>query len=259
MNHSLNLTYVGHATVLIEMDGLRVLTDPILRERAGFLRRRNVSIDPNTYRNINAVLISHIHMDHLDLPSLQLMEHRTRLIVPHGAASILTKQGFQNVEEMRVGDTKRIGVINIRSTYAEHVRARYPFGPTADCMGYVISGGYDVYFAGDTDLFPGMTDIAFDLDVALLPVWGWGPTIRGLHMSPLRAAQALTLLHPRLAIPIHWGTMAPLGMARMNPSFLTRPPHQFARYAAQLATRVGVRVLPPGSSLTIDGVYSDES
>ena len=152
-----------------------------------------------------------------------------------------------------------IGSVSIKSTYAKHAHSRYPLGPVAECMGYVISGSHKVYFAGDTDLFPEMADIADDLDVTLLPVWGWGPTIRGLHMNPYRAAQALTLLRPRVAIPIHWGTMAPLGLSRLKPPFLTQPPHDFAHYAARLVPRVNIRILNPGNSLTINGDPLDAS
>jgi len=259
MGDSTSLTYVGHATVLIEMNGVRVLTDPLLRDRAGFLRRCAASIDPKSYQDIDAIIISHLHMDHLDLPSLRLMDHATRLIVPRGAAHILQNVGFHQIEEVEAGDSIRIGSAIIRSTYAEHVRSRYPLGPIAECVGYVIRGSHKIYFAGDTDLFQGMTDIANDLDVALLPVWGWGPTIRGLHMNPYRAAQALTLLQPRMAIPVHWGTMAPFGLAWMKPPFLSRPPQDFVRCAARLAPQVKVNVLPPGSSLTVNGGSLDES
>jgi L-ascorbate metabolism protein UlaG (beta-lactamase superfamily) len=253
MTDSITLTYIGHATVLIEMNGVRVLTDPLLRDRAGFLRRCDAPIDPKSYQDVDAILISHLHMDHMDPPSLRLIDHKTRLIVPRGAAVILNKSGDRHIDQIESNDSIRIGSVSIRSTYAEHARSRYPLGPIAECMGYVIRGSHSVYFAGDTDLFPGMKDIANDLDVALLPVWGWGPTIRGLHMNPYRAAQALTLLRPRLAIPIHWGAMAPLGLAWMKPPFLTRPPHDFARYAARLAPEVKVQILTPGSSLTMDG------
>lgn len=257
MTDSITLTYIGHATVLIEMNGVRVLTDPLLRDKAGFLRRCEAPLDPKSYQDVDAILISHLHMDHMDLPSLRLIDHKSRLIVPRGAADILNKSGDRHIDEIGINDSIVIGSVSIRSTYAEHVHSRYPLGPIAECMGYVIRGSHIVYFAGDTDLFPGMKDIANDLDVALLPVWGWGLTIRGLHMNPYRAAQALTLLRPRIAIPIHWGAMAPLGLAWMKPPFLTRPPHDFACYAARLAPGVNVQILAPGSSLTVDGESLD--
>jgi L-ascorbate metabolism protein UlaG (beta-lactamase superfamily) len=120
-------------------------------------------------------------------------------------------------------------------------------------MGFLISGQHKIYFTGDTDLFPEMADLAKDLDVALLPVWGWGPTISKGHLDPKRAVQALELLHPRVAIPIHWGTMLPLGLGWMRPRFLSQPPVDFERIAAQVVPEVSVRIIPPGSSITYKG------
>jgi L-ascorbate metabolism protein UlaG (beta-lactamase superfamily) len=107
-----------------------------------------------------------------------------------------------------------------------------------------------VYFAGDTDLHAGMAALK-PLDVALLPVWGWGPTLGPGHMDPLAAAQALAVLRPRIAVPIHWGTLFPIGLGRLRGSRLTDPPREFVREAAGLAPAVRVRVLEPGSTLAL--------
>jgi L-ascorbate metabolism protein UlaG (beta-lactamase superfamily) len=116
----------------------------------------------------------------------------------------------------------------------------------------VIQAQTSVYFAGDTALFPGMADLgqAYDLDLALLPVWGFGPFLRGDHMTPHDAAQALEMLCPRVAVPIHWGTLRPLGPGWNQLSFLNDPPYTFAGYAARLAPETCVRVLEPGQSMT---------
>ena len=116
----------------------------------------------------------------------------------------------------------------------------------------MIEGRNRVYFAGDTDLFDAMADLA-PLDVALLPVWGWGPSLGHGHMDPARAASALSMLRPRLAIPIHWGTLYPAGLGWFRPHLLTEPPLRFARQAAELAPEVEVRVLEPGQSLDLPG------
>jgi L-ascorbate metabolism protein UlaG (beta-lactamase superfamily) len=257
MNHSLHLTHVGHATILIEMDGVRLLTDPLLRDRVSLLRRLSNPIDPTSYQDIDAILISHFHLDHLDLPSLHLLGNSKRMIVPYGIAEFLRRHGFENIEEMRVGDTKTIGTLSVEAIYAEHKSTRFPFGPAADCLGFLITGRYRIYFAGDTGLFPSMKDLTDDLDVALLPVWGWGPRLGAGHMTPYCAAQALTLLRPHMAVPIHWGTLVPLGLGWINPSFLTQPPHSFTRYAAQLTPQVRVQVIIPGSSISYEGGVHD--
>jgi L-ascorbate metabolism protein UlaG (beta-lactamase superfamily) len=249
--HILRITYVGHATVLVEMEGVRVLTDPLLRRRAGGVLRRCRAVSPAGYGSVDAVLISHMHWDHLDLPSLRMLDRSTRLIVPLGMASLLRREGFRDVDEMQAGATAPVGPLKVTATHAAHARTRHPLGPAADCLGFLLQGPYKVYFAGDTGLFPEMTSLANGLDVALLPVWGWGPLLRGSHMDPRRAAESLRLLRPQVAVPIHWGTFCPLGMGWMRPGFLTRPPHTFAHQAARLAPEVKICVLAPGETLRL--------
>ena len=248
-----SITYIGHATTLIEMDGIRLLTDPILRDRVSLLKRRGPSVDPSLYQNIDAVLISHLHYDHLDLPSLRMIGVDVPLIVPRGSARLFHRNGFQVVKEIRRGSIVTIGGLMVKATYARHNSFRFPFGLIAACLGFIIQGPYSIYFPGDTDIFPGMARLADQLDVALLPVWGWGPTLGSGHMDPTVAATALTLLNPRLAIPIHWGTLHPSGLGRLNPRrFLTDPPHIFARAAARLAPDVEVRIVSPGASTSME-------
>jgi L-ascorbate metabolism protein UlaG (beta-lactamase superfamily) len=99
-----------------------------------------------------------------------------------------------------------------------------------------------------------MADLAGGLDLALLPVWGWGPTIGSGHLDPRRAAEALRILKPRVAVPIHWGTLYPRGLRWLRPWQLTNPPLEFARVADELAPEVDVRVLEPGESISLKPV-----
>jgi L-ascorbate metabolism protein UlaG (beta-lactamase superfamily) len=243
---SLHITYIGHATVLIEIDGVRILTDPVLRNRIGHIKRLGGSVDPAHTDSLDAVLISHMHLDHLDLPSLRLLGLDQRLIVPSGAGALLHRHGFRNIEEVQAGQIASVSDITIAATYAHHERTRWPFGPEADCLGFLVKGGQTIYFAGDTDLFPEMAALA-SIDVALLPVWGWGPTIGDGHLTPRRAAESLQLLQPKTAIPIHWGTFAPMGLGWMKPHFISEPPKHFVSHAGELAPNVDVHVVNPGN------------
>ena len=116
-------------------------------------------------------------------------------------------------------------------------------------VGYVVEGPSSVYWAGDTALFDGMRDLATDLDVAVLPIWGWGPKLGPGHLDPEAAAKALAMLRPRFAVPVHWGTLAPLGAKRLWPWLFERPAREFVEWAARLAPEVEVRVLKPGETL----------
>ena len=113
----------------------------------------------------------------------------------------------------------------------------------------VEADGRRVYFAGDTDLFDGMTELG-ELDLALIPVWGWGPRLGAGHLDPERAAEALALIEPRIAVPIHWGTLFPR-INRDRNDRLTAPPHEFAATAARVAPAVDIRILSPGDALDL--------
>jgi L-ascorbate metabolism protein UlaG (beta-lactamase superfamily) len=243
------ISYVGHATVLIELDGVRLLTDPVLRRRVFHLRRHGVA-SPEASRAVDAVLISHAHWDHLDPRSLGELGPGVRLVVPRGVTRILRSRRFDDIVEIDVGETVEVGGVGVSATPAEHDAGRGPLGLKTPALGYVIGGSKRIYFAGDTDLFPGMADLG-PLDVALLPVAGWGPTLPPGHLDPRRAAEALRLLKPKTAVPIHWGTYSVMTKRRQAASVERAPADDFERLAAELAPDVAVRVLAIGESLNL--------
>jgi L-ascorbate metabolism protein UlaG (beta-lactamase superfamily) len=247
----LQVTWVGHATVLVEMDGVRVLTDPVVRARLAHLRRHAPPVAPEVVADIDAVLISHLHSDHLDVPSLRRLPRRARLIGPRGAGRILRRLGFASVTELAPGQRVSVGDVVVTAVPATHDGRRWPLGRAAGAVGFVLDGAQRVYFAGDTDLYEGMADLSRGLDVALLPVWGWGPSLGPGHMDPEAAARAACLLRPRVAVPIHWGTLFPVGLAHRHPHLLADPPHEFARHVAELAPEVRVEILAPGGRLEL--------
>jgi len=244
----LKVTFLGHSTVLVELDGERLLTDPILRSRVLHLRRRGEPVTAGQLGSLTGVLISHMHPDHFDPGSLRLLDRETPLIVPSGASGAARAAGFDRVSELAAGQGMRLGSLELSATPARHDGRRYPFGPPRPAIGFKIEGTQSVYFAGDTDLFGAMSELA-PLDLALLPIWGWGARLGSGHLDPHSAAEALDLLRPRIAIPIHWGTLHPIGMRRrVRTRMLHDPPHDFARAAAEQAPAVEVRVLAPGES-----------
>ena len=253
-----HLAWAGHSSVLIDLDGVRLLTDPVLRSRVAHLRRQD-RVDSSHYTNIDAVLVSHLHFDHLDPPSLERLGYGMQLVVPRGGGGLLRKRGFRRVAEVEPGVELRIGALKICPTYAEHNGTRLPlFGASALTLGYTITGSRRIYFAGDTELFDGMAEIGGGLDVALVPIWGWGPSAGRGHLDPRRAAEALRLLRPLLAVPIHWGTYAPLGLGRLQTALLADPVSAFRRHAAELAPEVEVHVLGLGESLRLDAIIGGD-
>jgi L-ascorbate metabolism protein UlaG (beta-lactamase superfamily) len=244
------IVFLGHATVLIELDGVRLLTDPLLRARVAHLRRQVPLVAGTLTRGVDAVLISHLHHDHLDLASLRLLGHDVPLLVPPGAGAWLRRRGFETVNELVVGEQVSVGTLTLAAVQARH-DGRRPGGPRAQAIGFLARGRRTAYFAGDTELFPEMSELSEELDVALLPVAGWGPTLGPGHMGPLEAARAARLLQPRLAIPIHWGTLLPIGFVPHRGARLGDPPLRFAEHVARLAPDVEVRILAPGQETTV--------
>jgi L-ascorbate metabolism protein UlaG (beta-lactamase superfamily) len=246
----MRLTYVGHSTLLIELAGIRLLTDPVLRDRVAHLERRAPPVDPDLTAAVDAVLISHLHHDHFDPGSLTSIDRGSLLVMPRGGRRAAAKLGFERVVEMTPGDELDIAGTVVRATPAQHGTGRWPWARSST-LGFTVAAGQRVYFPGDTDLFDGMRDLAPGLDVALLPVWGWGTRAGVGHLDPHRAAMALQLLRPRVAIPIHWGTLFPIPLRQFRPQLLTEPPLAFQREAARLAPAVEVRVLQPGAATTV--------
>ena len=197
---------------------------------------------------VDAVLLSHLHYDHLDVPSLKLLPGDVPVLAPAGAGALLRRAGVKQVEELVPGDATEVGALRIEATPADHHDRRRPFGVRATPLGFVVRGRTSIYFAGDTDVFPEMADLA-PVDAALLPVAGWGPKLGPGHMDAEQAAQAAALLRPAVAVPIHWGTLHPRGRRRGD--WFHGPPHEFAARVAEVAPDIEVQILEPGAELEL--------
>ncbi|MER7181860.1 MBL fold metallo-hydrolase [Streptomyces hyaluromycini] len=250
------ITWWGHATCTIEDSGIRLLTDPLFARRLAHLRRRRGAPPPPEARHADLVLVSHLHADHLHVPSLAGLAPGTRLLVPRGApraVPALRRLHQLRITEVDVGDEIPVGPLVVRAVPARHDGRRLPVGPhRSPALGYVVEGAARTYFAGDTGLFDEMAEAVGPVDVALLPVGGWGPHLGEGHLDAGRAARALALLSPRSAVPVHYGTYWPIGMDAVRPHEFHAPGEEFVRLAAEYAPRVAVHRLGHGESVRLE-------
>lgn len=252
MNDSVTIRFLGHATVLLELPGVRILTDPFLRHRLGPLRRHGPIPSPADLGPIDVVLISHAHPDHFDRPSLAALSGNPLVVVPRGLGGAVWRARLRP-HEVVVGESVELASgWSVAAVPARHWR--WPIRPTAATIGYLIErpGWPGIYFAGDTALFGGMRRFADRVEIALLPIGSWGPHLTPGHLGPRSAAIAARDLGARYVVPIHWGTLYPSGLERVLGSRLREPPNEFQAWARRIAPATDVRDLAPGESTEID-------
>jgi L-ascorbate metabolism protein UlaG (beta-lactamase superfamily) len=234
------VTWLGHSTVLLELGGARFVTDPLLRSRVVHLRR--VAAVPGELGRLDAILLSHAHHDHLDKPSLRRLDPDAPMVAPPAAIRSL-RSISRPVHTLDIGQTMELAGIRIEAVAAVHDGRRVPYGRAQSGVGFIVDR---VYFAGDTEPYAEMAELAGRIDTALLPISGWGPKTGPGHMDPREAAHALRLLKPSLAVPIHWGTYRRIGHRPQGD-----PAREFAEHAAKLAPDVRLAILAPGGSVEI--------
>ena len=233
MADRLRLTYVGHATLLLELDGLRILTDPVLGARVGPLRRLGPAPDADALGPIDTGLTG-----------------APLLVVPRGLESAAAVTGHP-IREVAAHERLDLGGVRIRALPARH--GRWLLRPAARPIGYLIEGSTNVYFAGDTALYPEMARLAGHVDVALLPVGRWGPPHGPERLDPATAVDAARLVGARTAIPIHWGTLHVPGFRTGRWGWGSVDAGEaFASEARVHAPKLDVRVLRPGGSTDLE-------
>ena len=217
----LRITLVNHSTVLVQQPGSNILTDPIWSERAspvswlGPKRRRKPGVRMDDLPDIDAVLISHNHYDHLDLPTLRRLAARgdSKFIVPARAASLLRLEKIGPAHEMDWGESLSLRGFTIHCVPALHFSSRklYDRNKTLWC-GYMIESQEGlVYFAGDTAFGDHFAQVRNNLgapDIALLPIGAYEPRwfMSPVHMAPEEAVRAHEILGAKTSIAIHHGT-----------------------------------------------------
>ncbi|MCE2390697.1 MAG: MBL fold metallo-hydrolase [Proteobacteria bacterium] len=216
------VTWIGHATLLVQMSGLTFLTDPTWSKRASPVAwagpRRHVppGVAFDELPPIDFVLISHNHYDHLDVPTLRRLARRspsTRFIVPAGNAELLRKHGISNLTELDWGESLRLGQAELHCLPARHWSSRgLTDAREALWASWAVTGpDRRFYFGGDTGWFDGFARIGRTLgpfDLAALPIGAYEPAamMRPVHLDPEEAAAAARELRAKRALGIHFGT-----------------------------------------------------
>jgi L-ascorbate metabolism protein UlaG (beta-lactamase superfamily) len=214
-DYGLHATWLGHSTVLLKIEGVMVLTDPVFSDRCG------VGIGPLTFGpkrlvkpallsdqlpRPNVVLLSHAHMDHFDLPSLRALEHRrTQVVTAARTADLLRPNQWSRVDELAWGATAKVGPLTIRAFEVNHWGARIQSDTWRGYNGYVIeSPRFRVIFAGDTAMTN--TFRAFEkVDLALMPIGAYDPWIRA-HCTPEQAVSMANAAGAEHILGIHHQT-----------------------------------------------------
>lgn len=254
----MSVTWWGHSTMWLADSGSTLLTDPVLSDRFAHLRRM-AGPTPRLPGAPDAILLSHLHADHFHLASLRAVPGKPLLIMPRGAASFAVKalgpQVGPRCVELAPGDETTVGSVRVRAVPAAHDGGRGPWSrERALAIGFVVEGSARTWYAGDTGLFDAMSKLG-PIDLALIPVGGWGPTLgtHG-HLNAVTAAEAMRRSKAAWAVPVHYGTFWPIGLGRVRAHMFHEPGPRFAEEAAKVAPGTQVRVLAQGETLTIDPI-----
>jgi L-ascorbate metabolism protein UlaG (beta-lactamase superfamily) len=257
----LSLAWLGHSTVVIDLDDVRVVADPLLHPHAGLLRRWSEHPGDEHWRDAHGVLLSHMHHDHAHLSSLRLLRD-VPIYTAEESAAWLRRKGLHRAVGLRQlvsavdGWTRLPGSeVEVGLVEAVHHSRPMPFRPNA-ANGHLLRGSdTGVWVAGDTSLFAGMNDLpdllGRSVDLAVVPVGGWGPRLSPGHMDPAQAALACATVGARWALPVHWGTLHPPLFQHFGTSWLQDPGERFVRALQHHAPQCTPVVLRPGESTRV--------
>ena len=244
------IRWLGHSSVQIDLDDTRILTDPALTARLGHLRRHH-RVDMSTVATPDAIVISHVHLDHLHVPSLRRLGREIRIVVPAGAGQLLRRKGFPNVDETRVGDTFDVGRVMVETVPAVHPNRPRPAQPRRRRAGRLRTAHgrrrrvlRRRHRPVRHDGGPGSHRRRAPPDLGL----GSEPR-RGPPQPSAGGDGRATLLQARVVVPVHWGTYSPIGVKR--PVWLDTPAAQFADELRAVDMIDALHVLAPGESVVV--------
>lgn len=250
-----SVTFINHATLLIDFDGMRILTDPVFSWTVSYflprLKKPGISLD--RLPPIDIILISHDHYDHLNLRSLRRLrrKHQSLLCTARGLGKYATRSRFRDYRELEWWESFETASLTITSVPARHISGRKPWdhNESGYCGFVVEAGDCTVYFAGDSGYGEHFAEISrrFSIDIALLPIGAYKPYewFKNIHMTPHTALQAFVDLKARHLIPVHWGTF------KISDEPMAEPPQLLQQEAERLGFLDKVHILDNGESFSL--------
>jgi L-ascorbate metabolism protein UlaG (beta-lactamase superfamily) len=254
----LGVTFIGHSSFLLQIDGRSVLVDPVFVKRLILLRRqRQAGLRINEMPAIDVVLLTHAHMDHLNIASLRRVVRSAQMlgkkapdvVVPWGVEDLVSRLGFSKVHGMKWWEKLEVRGLTVTLTPCKHWGARMFNDTHRGYGGYVVEGaGYSVYHSGDTAYFPGFEEIGRRLhpQVALLPIGAYFPdSYRAVHTSPEEAVRGFVEVGATWMVPMHFGTFN-LGREPMD-----EPLERLLAEATRLGISSKVKALEEGETMRV--------
>ena len=255
-SQDLGVTFIGHSSFLLQMDGRKVLIDPVFAKRLVVLRRqRRPGLLVEELPPIDLVLLIHAHMDHLDVSSLRRVIRATRhltgkspeVVVPKGVEDLVASLGFSQVHGLAWWEQIEVQKLQVTMTPCRHWGARMFRDTHRGYGGYVIEGtDHSVYHSGDTAYFDGFSEIGARLkpQVALLPIGAYFPdSYRTVHTSPEEAVRAFLELGARQMVPMHYGTF------RLGREPMDEPLQRLKAEATRLGMNGKLKILEEGETM----------
>jgi L-ascorbate metabolism protein UlaG (beta-lactamase superfamily) len=244
------ITWIGHASFLIQTHEVNILIDPIWSKWLKVIKRlKQPGFEIHHLPSIDFVLVTHAHFDHLDRRTLRRVAADQPIVVPTGVGNLVHDLGFHIVHELDYWQTVELGPLKISLTPCHHWGARFLADLHRDFGGFVIaSNGRTIFHCGDTAYFPGFKEIGdrFSVDLALLPIGAYdAPTGREVHMNPEEAVRAFMELRAKTLIPMHYGTF-PLGFEPLH-----EPPQRLLAAARAHGIEQNVLVMTEGKPVVL--------
>jgi L-ascorbate metabolism protein UlaG (beta-lactamase superfamily) len=250
LNHEIGITWLGHASFLVQLEGTNILIDPNWALWLGPMKRmRHPSLYAHDLPPIDLVLITHAHFDHLHLPSLRRIAEGQQIIVPRGVGSIVKKLDFGSIVELDTWESTGFHDLRITLTPARHWGARMIHDTHRQFGGFLMeSMTRTVFHCGDSALFDGFTEIGerAEIDVALMPIGAYEPPSgRPVHMNPEESLDAFEMLKAAAMVPMHHETFPLSG----EPMF--EPIQRLRAAAEQRGLMDKMHILKEGDSLVV--------